>query len=72
MKVHLLKEEDDGSEVEGKKFDITKFNYQFKDSLAFKSRHISIKSREERSSQCLRICNELLFKEKISRTQMLP
>ena len=37
MKVNLLKEEDDGSEVEGKKFDITKFNYQFKDSLAFMS-----------------------------------
>ena len=36
-KVHLLQEEDDGGEDIGKKFDITKFNYQFKDSFAFMS-----------------------------------
>ena len=36
-KVHLLKEEDDGGEDIGKKYDITKLNYQFKDSFAFMS-----------------------------------
>ena len=36
-KVHLLKEEDDGGEDVGKKFDITKLSYQFKDSFAFMS-----------------------------------
>ena len=36
-KVHLLKEEDDGGEDIGKKFDITKFKYQVKESFAFMS-----------------------------------
>ena len=36
-KVHLLKEEDDGGEDIGKQFDISKLNYQFKESLAFMS-----------------------------------
>ena len=36
-KVHLPKEEDDGSEVLGKKYDITKLKYQVKDSFAFMS-----------------------------------
>ena len=35
VKVHLLKEEDDGGETIGKKLDITKITYQFKDSFAF-------------------------------------
>ena len=36
-KVHLPKEEDDGSESIGKKYDITKVKYQFKESFAFMS-----------------------------------
>ena len=36
-KVHLLKEEDDGGEDIGKKYDITKLNYQFNDSLQIRS-----------------------------------
>ena len=36
-KVYVLKEEDDGGEDVGKKFDISKFNYQVKDSFAFMS-----------------------------------
>ena len=36
-KVHLLREEDDGGEDIGKKFDITKLNFQCKDSFAFMS-----------------------------------